>query len=244
MSVLGEAPCAVEARAVQFAHFGGQDFAAFASLELTLRQGELLCLAGVNGSGKSTLLALLAGLYVCRAGCLRVFGHDMTQEPSRLRGAACAALLMQDPDVQILGATAGEDLLLGTKGDAPAQARAMALAGRFLLSDVLDTPCQHLSYGQKRKLCLAAALMREPRLLLLDEPFGGLDYPAVGELRQILLDLKGEGRCIIVSSHDMDPLLGVMDSILYLPRSGKALFGPVAAMLPHAAEMGVKPVIR
>lgn len=222
---------------------GGESIPALRDLRLCLMRGELLCLAGVNGSGKSTLLCLLAGLYSCTRGRLEVLGVDLgaASETERQRVFAGTALLMQDPEAQILGASVREDLLLGLAADAALTREALALARRFGLEEHLDSPPHMLSYGQKRKLCLATALMRKPRLLLLDEPFSGLDYPAVKELRALLREFKDAGMSMVLSTHDLEPVLAFTDNVLLLSPLHPPLSGPPKTVLVHAAERGVRP---
>lgn len=222
---------------------GGGNIPAFRDLHFRLERGEALALAGVNGSGKSTLLCLLAGLYPCGSGRLEVFGVDLARAPETERRNAIArtALLMQDPDMQILGATVEEDIVLGAAGKARERDHALLLARRFGLESQLDSPPHTLSYGQRRKLCLAVALLRRPSLLLLDEPFSGLDYPAVKELRGILQEFKAEGISLVVSTHDLEPVLSFTDKMLFLSQDGTPLFGPPEEVLDHAAGLGIRP---
>ncbi|MDL2279794.1 energy-coupling factor ABC transporter ATP-binding protein, partial [Desulfovibrio sp. OttesenSCG-928-G11] len=228
---------AVAAKGLLFSHQGGAFMPALEALDFTLERGGLLCLAGINGSGKSTLLALLAGLYACRAERFMVLGHNMAaDEAERRKGAAKTALLMQDPDAQILGATVEEDLLLGLEASRLNLERARDLARRLGLERLMDLPCQHLSHGQKRKLCLASALMRQADLLLLDEPFSGLDYPAIKELRAIIGLLKRSGRSLVVGTHDLEPLLDMAEELLVLSTDGRNVFGPPEEVLPKAAR--------
>lgn len=236
-----EPALAVAARRLLFSHRGGAFMPALEGLDFTLERGGLLCLAGINGSGKSTLLALLAGLYACRAERFTVLGHHMAaDEAARRKGAARTALLMQDPDAQILGATVEEDLLLGLEGSSANLERARDLARRLGLERVMALPCQHLSHGQKRKLCLATALMRQADLLLLDEPFSGLDYPAIKELRGIIGLLKKSGRSLVVGTHDLEPLLDMAEALLVLSPDGDNVFGPPKEALPKAARLGLR----
>lgn len=243
----------------------------FSGINFALGQGDVLCIAGKNGCGKSTLLSLAAGLLQGAKGELCVLGAAYASEeevpeartPHRMREAASGtALLLQDADMQIIGATVAEDLLLSatlaqgqTKGSggtppaggAPApdetpEAAAFALAERFGLAHIWHTQPHKLSYGQKRKLCLAAALLRKPRLLLLDEPLSGLDYPAILELRHLLADCAAEGMALVVSTHDLEPFLHIMTHLLLFLPDGRGLCGSPKDILPRVAQAGVRPL--
>lgn len=241
----------VRVKKLRYSHPKGKgNIPALTDLSFSLKPGELMCLAGVNGTGKSTLLCLLAGVYPCEPEQLFLFGVDQAGVGS---GAAMsghmavlaprqAALLMQDADMQLLGASVEEDLLLGLPETPEIREKAHSLAARFSLDTLLQSPPHTLSYGQKRKLCLAGALLRGASLLLLDEPFSGLDYPAVKELRNILMECKAQGITLVVSTHDLEPVLDFTDSILFLAREG-AVFGRTTDVLDQAALLGVRPPV-
>ena len=224
--------------------YPGAKCPALSNVSLSAAPGDLLCLAGENGSGKSTLLMLLAGLYRAGSGRMQVGPHLWPGNENRFRETA--VLAMQDPDVQILGSTVEEDLLLGCDPrDKLARARALELAARFGLDSLLERPVQALSQGQKRKLCLAAALhaagdAQEPRVLLLDEPFSGLDYPSSLEMRRVLSDNKAAGHTQVVTAHDLEPLLDLTDTLAVLQAGRLVLFGTPRELLDKVAEYGVR----
>ncbi len=217
----------------------------FQSVNFTLRCGEVLCLAGRNGCGKSTLLAILAGLLEGASGELS-FATQGAGTADKSEIFSGVAMLLQDADLQIIGATVSEDLLLSAdlslgQGQA-AMDTAFAMAESLSLAESWDTPTHLLSYGQKRKLCLGAALLRRPQLLLLDEPFSGLDYPAIVELCEILKNLTAQGMSLVTSTHDLEPFLDSMDYLLLFFEDGQTLCGNPEALLPKLREAGVRPV--
>lgn len=218
----------------------GADRDTLKDLSFAVREGELLCLLGVNGSGKSTLLALLAGLFPPASGELTVDGHRLPGQAFRLRGSV--ALVPQDPDVYILGSLVEEDLLLGLDpDDEDARTRALGFARLFGLDEALDQPVHTLSYGQKRKLCLASALASRPRLMLLDEPFAGLDHPSATAMREALIRNRDAGLTQVVVGHDLDLMADVADSFMLL-RDGEILAtGAEEAVFPRLLGAGVRP---
>ncbi len=250
--------------------YPGAERAALEGVTFSVPAGGLLCLCGVNGSGKSSLLSLLAGLQRPSAGGIRLGGgpdagsnggpgdKPDAKDGDRREGLVApsarqareaarvlrqgAALLLQDADMQILGATVGEDLCLALDpGDAEAHGAARDMADRFGLGHQWDEPVHTLSYGQKRKLCLAAALLTGPHLLLLDEPFSGLDHPAIMELRAVLVAHRAAGLTQVVSVHDLEPVVDVADAMLVLHEGRQVLYGPPCEVLDHVRDFGIRP---
>ncbi|QLA15542.1 energy-coupling factor ABC transporter ATP-binding protein [Desulfolutivibrio sulfoxidireducens] len=207
--------------------------------------GSLAILAGPNGAGKSTLLGLLAGILTPDAGDVRVGELRSPGHEDRIRRAV--RLVLQDPDMQILGATVSEDLMLaGDPRDPRFLAVARDAAARLDLERLWDAPVHTLSFGQRRKLCLAAALVHPPdepppRILLLDEPLSNLDYPAVLEMRRILRANTAAGLTQIMAAHELDPLADLADHVLVLHHGRIVLEGPPADVLPRVRPYGVRP---
>ncbi len=211
-----------------------------AEVDFHLPEGRLLGLVGANGSGKSTLLAILAGLFVPREGEARVAGHVTPGEEAALRQSA--GLVVQNADLQILGSTVEEDLLLGVESRPGGRVEAAReLARRFDLEESWERPVQTLSGGQKRKLAICGILLREPRVLLLDEPLSGLDYPAALELRAILAEQRRAGLTQVVAAHDVEPLADLADLWAVLERGRLRAFGPAAEVFGRLREFGVRP---
>jgi len=226
----------IELNAVSFAYPAGGEV--LSGVSLAVKKGGLLGLAGANGSGKSTLLALLAGVYAPTAGSLEVAGRVGPGRAKDIR--SICRLVMQDADLQILGATVEEDLLLGRGRGEEAAAEARTMAKRFNLLKYWDRPVQTLSWGTKRKLCLASALLDRPRVLLLDEPFSGLDYPGVREMRSLIRANREAGLTQVVSSHDLEPFIDLVDGLAVLDDGKLVLNGPAETVLDRVAEHSVR----
>ncbi len=228
----------VEAQNLGFQHPGTGN-PAFSGVSFSLRPGELLLLCGRNGSGKSSLLEVLAGLHDGRTGRLSLFGAPIPegQVPPR-ETRQRIGLLLQNADMQIFGDTVEEDLALGLSADDATHAP--GLAARLGLP-APATRVQNLSYGQKRKLCLATALLRRPEILLLDEPQSGLDYPALKEFSEILGNLLHSGTALILATHDPEPFLPLATNLLFLRPDGAPAFGPKEELRPRAEEYGIRP---
>lgn len=229
----------IEARDLSFRYPGaGSD--TLQNLAFSIADGALVSLIGINGSGKSTLLAVIAGLLAQSKGSLRVAECELPREAAKLRGTV--ALVPQDPDVYILGSLVREDLFLGLDAkDGEGRERALRFARLFDLGHMLDQPVHILSYGQKRKLCLASALAGRPRVLLLDEPFAGLDHPAAMAMRDALARNKNAKLTQIVAGHDLDMLADMAESFLLLKEGGIIAHGESKDVFPLLPENGVRP---
>lgn len=172
----------------------------------------IIGLVGPNGAGKSTLLRLIAGLDTPAAGHILVNG----QKPDALLRNGAVGMLPETPVFD--GYLRVRDFLLGIGALAQKPVEQALSASDGLLELRLDA----LSLGQKRRVELAAALIAEPRLLLLDEPTNGLDPFAITELRKTLTGLRGPAMHVIVSSHHLDELQRIADTIVVL-RAGTCL---------------------
>ena len=187
-------------------------------LEFVVHRGERVCILGANGCGKTTLLKHLVGLLMPKDGSVRVFGMDPWKEYSKIREKI--GVVMQDVDEQILGPTVYDDILFAPLNYGIPIAKAEALAQEVIESlhiESLQRKIVHyLSGGEKRKVALAGALVLKPELLILDEPFAGLDPLSRKELIQTLNALNRERQVtIIMTLHEVDLVPEITD-ILYL----------------------------
>ncbi|WP_430734992.1 energy-coupling factor ABC transporter ATP-binding protein [Halodesulfovibrio aestuarii] len=220
--------------------YRGTTAPALNNLSFSIPKGELVCLCGTNGSGKSTLFSLLAGLQTPSAGTLHVGSITAKGNEQQLR--AQSALVLQDADLQIIGATVAEDMMLAfPTDDADAEVLCRAMTERFSLLDHWESPVHVLSYGQKRKLCLAVSLLSTPSILLLDEPFSGLDYPAMVEMRSIMKANKEQGLTQIVSVHDLEPVIDLADSMIVLHQGELKGTGAPDGLLGSLLRYGIRP---
>jgi len=187
-------------------------------LEFAVHRGERVCILGANGCGKTTLLKHLVGLLMPKEGSVRVFGMDPWKDYSKIREKI--GVVMQDVDEQILGPTVYDDILFAPLNYGIPIAKAEALAQEVIeslhMENLQRKIVHYLSGGEKRKVALAGALVLKPELLILDEPFAGLDPLSRRELIQILNALNRERQVtIIMTLHEVDLVPEVAD-ILYL----------------------------
>lgn len=188
-------------------------------ISLTARPGEVTALVGPNGSGKTTLMLMLATLLAPDRGTVRIDGFDPATQPTEVRSR-----LGWMPDGfgtwdvlkvrEVLEVVAAAYRIPGTE----AREHVGRLLGLVHLDDLADRPARVLSRGQKQRLGLARALINNPSVLVLDEPASGLDPRSRIELRDILRDLAGQGRTILVSSHILTELQEIADHAVIIAR--------------------------
>ena len=227
---------------------------AYSHMSFTLNRGELLCLAGINGSGKTSLLYSLAGLYPPTEGSFSFSDDihaDILVQSEKLR--QLSALVAQEAELQIFGSTIAEDIELTLKSthqnprNLPKniemqQEKARTLLAFFNLSHKSSLPIQNLSYGEKRKLCLVNAFIRQPSLLLLDEPFSGLDYPACLEVVAFIRQALSDNTSIVVSTHDLDLIYVIAHKVLFLSPTLPFFFGTPAEGISQFSSYSLKPL--
>ncbi len=188
-------------------------------VSLSIEAGEVLGLLGPNGAGKSTLLAILATLLAPSSGVVRYEGRLASELGPALR--ARLGLLAHDlhlyPEL-----TARENLEFFARlhGLAPAAAVVDAALARAALTERADEVVSSFSRGMRQRLALERALLHAPRLLLLDEPFTGLDDGSTSALVARLAGLRASGCLIVLATHDLDVAAGVIDRMAVL-REGR-----------------------
>jgi heme exporter protein A len=201
-------------------------------VSFTLEGGQCLALLGPNGAGKTTLLRILATLLRPTSGALQVGGVDALREPERVRPllgmVAHASYVYED-------LTARENLRFWEimRGGDAAPARLMAALAQVELDGVADERVRTFSAGMKRRLALARVLLGQARVLLLDEPFTGLDRRGRKWVNEFLLSFKAAGGAAVVATHSFGGGLGVADRVGIL-MGGRLLVDRPAADLSSA----------
>ncbi len=218
-------------------------------LDLVALKGQRVAVLGPNGAGKTTMLYHVLGLLRPQEGEVRVFGRDPVKAWREIRGRI--GVVLQNVDEQILMPTVADDVAFssrqaGLPEDEVARrtGRALALLG---IESIAGRVPHNLSGGEKRKVALAGALAGEPELLVLDEPFEGLDPESREALLSLLRDLASQGTTIVMSTHDIDTVHESADYAYVLAAGGRIVFKGTPAEVFAApdvlAEGNIRPPV-
>ena len=186
---------------------------ALTDISFEIAKGSLTILAGANGSGKSVLMNLISGLMKVSEGKIEV-----SSKPG---------LVFQEASTQILGDTPREDVAVGLKNlktpkkEIPFLVEAALKNVRLL--DKADFPAEFLSGGEKRRLAVASILAMRRDIIIFDEPYANLDYPAVCDVNNLLSQLHSEGKTVILLTHELEKCLALADHFLILQK-GKLVY--------------------
>ncbi|MCC6001455.1 MAG: ABC transporter ATP-binding protein [Pararhodobacter sp.] len=201
----------------------------------TLRLDEQrIGIVGRNGSGKSSLLRVIAGLQAPDQGRVSVAGTDM--QGDRKTAIRRLGILFQNPDHQIIFPTVDEEIAFGIRqlgaSRAEARTRARAVLEAHGRADWAERSTQALSQGQRHYLCLMAVLAMQPAVILLDEPFSGLDIPTTLHLHRALDALDQQ---VVLVSHD-PAQIARFDRVIWLEGGRIEADGPADAVLPEFSQ--------
>jgi lipopolysaccharide export system ATP-binding protein len=208
--------------------------------------GEILGLLGPNGAGKTTTFNMVVGVVKPDAGAVYFEGDDITREPMHVRARRGIGYLTQEPSV--FRKLTVEENLLAILETCRIDARERAVRLKYLLEELdltrlASSKAYQLSGGEKRRLEITRALVTSPRLLLLDEPFSGIDPIAVYEVQKIVRRLRDRGLGILITDHNVRETLKLVDRA-YLIHKGQVVYaggGPEMLQDPRAREIYLGP---
>jgi ABC-2 type transport system ATP-binding protein len=211
-------------------HYGS--FVAVDGLDLAVREGEVFGLLGPNGAGKTTTILMLLGLTEPTAGTASVLGCDPTHDPLKVKGLVG---YLPDNVGFYEDLTARENLLytadLNGIPRAVARPRIDALLDRVGLAEVRDKRAGQFSRGMRQRLGIADVLVKDPRLIILDEPTIGLDPEGTRELLDLIRELsKEDGITVMLSSHLLNQVQRVCDEVGIFVRGQLVAAGPVGRL--------------
>jgi ABC-type multidrug transport system ATPase subunit len=197
------------------APFSGRAVTALAGLTLSVRRGEVLGIAGPNGAGKSTLISILLGYSQATAGHVRIDGQTPRAYIERHGIGYLSELVDVEPRWTVDDALQRFATLAGVR-DADVALRAQEAAERLGLGDKRDAKFRELSKGNKQRLGIAQALLRQERVLVLDEPTHGLDPLWTNRFRGIVAELRRPDRAVLIASHNLEELERLCDRVAIL----------------------------
>ena len=203
-----ETPVQLEAKNIRFSYRNGHE--ALHDLSLAVREGEISAIVGTNGAGKTTFCKLLCGFETQQEGTLLFSGADMAALSIKER-AESIGYVMQDPNQMISQTMIYDEVALGLRTRKvpedeirPRVEEALKVCG---LWPFRNWPVSALSFGQKKRVTIAAILVLRPKVILLDEPTAGQDYRHYTEIMEFLLDLNCRGITVLMVTHDMHLML-------------------------------------
>jgi len=183
-------------------------------VSLEVAPGEVVGLLGPNGAGKTTTFYMVVGVEAPDHGAIEWMGSDITREPMHRRARLGIGYLPQESSV-FRGLTVWENLMaLAELQPVPRGeqvARCEKLLAEFHLEKVRDTLGMSLSGGERRRCELARALVTEPKIMLLDEPFAGVDPKSVLEIQGLIADLKARGIGVLITDHNVRETLQIAE---------------------------------
>jgi len=206
-------------------------------LDLAVPQGGVFGFLGPNGAGKTTTIRCLLGLVAPTAGTCRLLGADVGRDLPRVLGRVGA--IVETPALfPTMSGRRNLELLGRLHGIGPQ--RVTQTLERVGLAERGDDLVKRYSLGMRQRLGLAAALLKDPEVLILDEPANGLDPAGIKEVRDLLRGLGDEGRTVFVSSHLLPEVRQTCDRVAILARGRCVATGPVAEVLANGHGPGLR----
>ena len=183
-------------------------------VSMHLHRGEVVALLGPNGSGKTTCFYSIAGLVTPEGGRVSIDGRDVTRLPMYRRARLGIGYLPQETSI-FRGMNVEDNILavleLSMKDRVRRFERLEELLNEFSIEHLRRSPALALSGGQRRRVEIARCLASNPKYLLLDEPFAGVDPIAVAEIRNLVSDLKNRGLGVLITDHNVRETLDIVD---------------------------------
>src|SRR6266545_2028227 len=209
------------------------------NVSLHVEPGEVVGLLGANGAGKTTTFYMIVGLEQPDSGTVRLGDRDLTRLPMYLRARLGVGYLPQEPSI-FRKMSAAQNILavLETMGLRRRERlkRLEELLEEFGIAQVRNTRGDALSGGERRRTEIARALATEPRYILLDEPFAGIDPKAVDDIQNVILYLRNRGIGILITDHNVRETLGVTDRA-YIMAEGHIFRSGAPQYLTEDAEV-------
>ncbi|MGY6547452.1 MAG: LPS export ABC transporter ATP-binding protein [Roseinatronobacter sp.] len=209
-------------------------------VSLHLQPGEVVALLGPNGCGKTTCFYCIAGIVRHEGGVVTIDDQEITDLPLYRRARLGLGYLPQEMSI-FRGLSVAENILaileIVERDRRVREMRLRSLLQEFSIEHLRDAPALALSGGERRRVEIARALAADPRYVLLDEPFAGVDPIAVGEIRALVADLKTRGLGVLITDHNVRETLAIVDRAYILHDGGVLMEGR-----PH--EVVANPEVR
>ncbi|NPA23800.1 MAG: ABC transporter ATP-binding protein [Crenarchaeota archaeon] len=216
-------PPVVEVRGMWFKYRSGDDWT-LRSIDMSVDEGRIVALLGVNGSGKTTLLKVLSGVVLHQKGTVTICNVELNRRSIK-KIRELVGLVLQDPESHLLMPTVKEELSLPliARGlpEAEVERRVREISRLVGIESILERGIDELSFGQKKRVSIASALVLEPRILLLDEPTLGLDPVGCIKLMDLVYDIaRDRNMTVIFSTQDID-IAALYADYIYVIKNGE-----------------------
>ena len=215
---------------------------------ISVSQGEIVGLLGPNGAGKTTTFYMIVGLIPPDSGRVRLDDADITETPMYRRARMGVGYLAQEPSIfRKLTVEENVQAILETLDlpRAEEKERLERLLNELSISHLRKSKAYSLSGGERRRLEITRALVQQPKFLLLDEPFAGIDPIAVGDIQQIVADLRKRGIGVIISDHNVEQTLEIVDRAYIMYEGRIRVSGTVSELVwsEEVAEIYLGPTL-
>ena len=205
-------------------------------VNLDLARGEVVALLGPNGSGKTTCFYCIAGLIAADAGSVTIDGHDVTSLPMFRRARLGIGYLPQEMSI-FRGLNVEQNIMavleVVLRDPHHRRERLEELLGDFSIGHLRKAPALALSGGERRRVEIARCLASDPRYLLLDEPFAGVDPIALNDIRGLVAALKDRGIGVLITDHNVRATLDIVDRACILAEGHVLMSGTAAEVVAN-----------
>ena len=219
-------------------------------LNLTVNNGEIVGFIGPNGAGKTTLVKLLMGLYQMLTGILKpdsgsviINGYNMSTEP--LKAKQAIGYIADSPDMFLRLKGIEFMNLISDIYKVPSDVRKERIktfASRFDLTDVLDEPMQNYSHGMRQKMMVAAALVHDPAVWILDEPLTGLDPKSAFALKTMMREHADAGNSVLFSTHVLEVAEKLCDKVIIINQGRTLFYGTLDELTARYPDMDLEKI--
>ena len=212
------------------------------NINISFPEGSFTIIAGPNGSGKTQLMRHLNGLLKPQEGEVLLGGCSIRKDLTAARRKV--GLVFQNADSQIVGQTVSSDIAFGPENlrwsREKINERVEGIVEGLSLDELKDRRPHTLSGGEKKRTALASVLIMEPAVIVLDEPFIGLDYPGVSDVLSDIVRLHKEGRTIILITHDLEKSLAHCSRLILMNKGEICAQGAPGDLLPLLEQYGIR----
>jgi ABC-2 type transport system ATP-binding protein len=218
------------------------NFTAVDHVSFTVQPGEIVGFLGPNGAGKTTTMKMLVGLLKPNSGSARICGHDIQKEP--LAAKACLGWVPAEPNLYDKLNPVEYLRFIASLYRVPAkqaEAHIERMLDVFELKDSAGSRLEGFSHGMRQKVAVAAGLIHQPQILFLDEPTVGLDPRSARFIKDVMRDIRGQGRSVIFSTHILEIAEDICDRVMIIDK-GKIIANGTLQELRHGGDASLEDI--